>query len=127
MIKSNDLTTMEIPKLVKVDLNNKFIYVALEINKNSYHDRTVYAPGVKPPIDNSNIAIVAYSWTHGVRMWVTVIGDVNLVDTFADMEVYEGFLYVVVNSFSTKYSTNASQTDINYYRMRYENGFIVGS
>jgi hypothetical protein len=36
---------MEIPKLVKIDQNNKFIYVALEINKNKYHDRTVYSPG----------------------------------------------------------------------------------
>jgi hypothetical protein len=51
-------------------------------------------------------------------MWVTVVGDVNLVDTFVDMDVYGGFLYVIVNSFSTKYSANASQTDINYYRMR---------
>lgn len=109
---------MEIPKVVKIDKNNKFIYVALEINKNLYHDRTVYTPGEQPPIDNSNVAIVAYSWTHGVRMWVTVVGDENLADSFADMDIYGGYLYVVVNSFSTKYSANASQTDINYYRLR---------
>jgi hypothetical protein len=60
-------------------------------------------------------------------MWVTVVGDEYLADSFVDMEIYGGYLYTVVNSFSTKYSTNASQTDINYYRIRQENGFIMGS
>jgi hypothetical protein len=56
------------------------IYVALDINKNKYHNRTVYSPGSLPPNDNSNVAIVGYSWTHGVRMWVTVVGDDTLTD-----------------------------------------------
>ena len=42
----------------------------------------------------------------------------------ADMEVYGNNVYVVTNSFSTEYSTNSSQTDIYYYRMRSENGYI---
>ena len=116
---------MELPKQVKIDTKNKLIYVAVEINKNKYHGRTVYAPGELPPIDNSNVAMVAYSWTHGVRLWVTVLGDKKLGDSFADMDCYGGYLYVIVNSFSTKYSTNASQTDINYYKLRSENGFVL--
>lgn len=33
-------------------------------------------------------------------------------------------LVVFLNSYSTKYSTNSSQTDIYYYRMRSSNGYI---
>ena len=76
---------MEIPKQTKVDANNQQIYVAIEINKNLYHNRTVYSPGALPPQDNSNIAIVAYSWTFGVRLWVTVVGDPVYIDSFASM------------------------------------------
>jgi hypothetical protein len=41
------------------------------------------------------------------------------------MDVFNGFVYVIVNSFSTFYSSNSSQTDINYYKMRSENGFLI--
>jgi hypothetical protein len=51
------------------------IYIAVEINKNWYNNKTVYAPGALPAEDNANIAIIAFSWTHGVRMWTTVIGN----------------------------------------------------
>ena len=126
VILSSDQETMEIPKKVKIDPLNKMIYVALEINKNKYNNRTVYLPGELPPIDNSNVAIVGYSWTHGVKTWVTVVGDEIFGDSFADMACFGNYLYVTVNSFSTQYSTNSSQTDINYYRLRSENGFIEG-
>lgn len=39
---------MEIPRAVRVDLDNERIYLAVEINKNKYHDRTVYEPGALP-------------------------------------------------------------------------------
>jgi hypothetical protein len=58
---------MEIPREVKVDLANQQIYISIEINKNKYLDRTVYSPGEDPGLDNSNIAIIAYKWTHGIR------------------------------------------------------------
>lgn len=41
-IKSEDPNTMEIPRRVRVDIDNQRIYIAIEINKNKYHDRTVY-------------------------------------------------------------------------------------
>ena len=85
-IKSEYPSTMENPKLVRVDKNNQMIYIALEINKNIYHGSTVYQPGNSPGSDNANVAIVGYSWTHGVRLWVTVLGDATWPDTFGDME-----------------------------------------
>lgn len=66
---------MEIPRAIRVDPAYKLIYIAVEINKNKYHNRTVYSPGDLPGLDNSNVAIIAYTWTHAVRQWVTVIGD----------------------------------------------------
>jgi hypothetical protein len=99
---------MEIPRAIRVDENYKLIYVAIEINKNKYHNRTVYSPGELPGLDNANVAIVAYSWTHGVRQWVTVVGDKQYQDVFGDMEVHDGYLYAVTNSFTTKYTTNSS-------------------
>jgi hypothetical protein len=80
MILSEDQEIMEAARGVKVDLDNKMIYLAVEINKQKYHDRTVYAPGSAPGEDNSNVAIHGYSWEHGVRIWTTVIGNVNFTD-----------------------------------------------
>lgn len=37
---------------------------------------------------------------------------------------FGNYLYVFLNSFSTKYSTNTTQTDIYYYRLRASNGDI---
>lgn len=34
---------------------------------------------------------------------------------------------MVVNSYSTTYSTNSSQRDINYYKLRVENGYIAAN
>lgn len=76
-------------------------------------------------MDNANVAIHGYSWTHGVREWTTLIGNENFTDSFGRMKNHGNYLYVFLNSFSIKYSTNTSQTDIYYYRMRSSNGFIV--
>lgn len=46
------------------------------------------------------------------------------MDYVADLECYGNNVYAILNSFSTTYSTNSSQTDIYYYRMRSENGYI---
>jgi len=74
-VTSEDETTMEQVKGVTVDTENEMIYLAVEINKNKYHGRTVYAPGALPGIDNSNIAIIGFKWVFGVREWVTVCGN----------------------------------------------------
>eukprot|EP00347_Sterkiella_histriomuscorum_P007679 403347989 len=123
-IKSEDPTVMEIPRTVRVDIDNSRIYLGIEINKNKYHGRTVYQPGALPGDDNSNVAIIGYSWNYGTRLWTTVIGNEQYMDTIADIECYGNNIYVVLNSFSTQFTTNSSQTDIYYYRLRSENGFI---
>ena len=101
-----------------VDIDNKRLYVAIEINKNLYNNRTVYAPGDLPPSDNSNVAIVSYTWDYGVREWVTILGDKQYSDYFSAFEVYGNNVYVVLNSYTTTYNTVASYTDIYYYRLR---------
>ncbi len=124
---SEESTVMEAARGVKVDLDNKMVYLALEINKQKYHDRTVYKPGTEPGEDNGNVAILAYSWTHGVRMWTTVVGNEVFTDYFGRMANLGNHLYVYLNSYSTVYSTNSSQTDIYYYKIRASNGFIETS
>lgn len=123
MVLSEDQDIMEAARGVKVDLDNNMIYLAVEINKQKYHGRTVYEPGDYPGEDNSNVAIHGYSWHHGVRLWTTVIGNVNFTDKFSRMENWGNYLYVFVNSFSTEYST-ISNYDIYYYRIRSLNGVI---
>jgi hypothetical protein len=80
MVLSEDQEVMEAARGVKIDLDNDMIYLAVEINKQKYHGRTVYSPGDSPGEDNSNVAIHGYSWVHGVRTWTTVIGNVNFTD-----------------------------------------------
>lgn len=99
---------MEQPKGIKVDIDNDKLYLAVTINKNKYHNRTVYAPGSAPGLDNENIAIICYSWTHAVRLWTTVVGNPLYPDSFAAMEPYGNYIYVYLNSHSTQYSTNSS-------------------
>jgi hypothetical protein len=123
MVLSEDQEIMEAARGVKVDLDNNMIYLAVEINKQKYHGRTVYNPGDAPGEDNSNVAIHGYSWQHGVRTWTTVIGNVNFTDKFSRMEHWGNYLYVFLNSFSTEYSTT-SNYDIYYYKIRSLNGVI---
>ena len=101
MIYSEDPEVMESSRGVTVDFENEMVYIAVEINKQEYHGRTVYTPGTLPGSDNSNIAINAYSWRHGVRTWTTVIGNANFIDSFARMKSFGNNLYVFLNSFST--------------------------
>jgi hypothetical protein len=68
---------------VNIDFSNEMVYLAVEINRNKYHDSTVYSPNSKPSMDNSNIAIIGYSWTHAVRLWTTVVGNENYADLFS--------------------------------------------
>lgn len=77
---------------------------------------------MQPGTDNSNVAIVCYSWTHGIREWVTVVGNDVFSDVFVDLQYWANNVYVVVNSVTLAYSQNASQTDINYFKLRSENG-----
>ena len=37
-IKSEDPNIMEIPRKIKIDIENKRVYIGIEINKNKYHD-----------------------------------------------------------------------------------------
>ena len=100
------------------------IYIALGINKQSYFNRTVFEPGDQPGQDNANVAIHGYSWFHGVRVWTTVMGDPIYSDQFARMKPYGNSLYVFLNSYSTVYTDDPTKTDILYYRLRANNGFI---
>lgn len=77
---------MEIPKGIRVDVDNQRIYLAIEINKNKYHDRTVYAPGALPGPDNSNVAVIGYAWSYATRLWVTLVGNPTLMDKFANID-----------------------------------------
>jgi hypothetical protein len=107
-IKSEDDKTMEIPKKVFMDVENRRVYLAIEVNKNRYHDQTVYAPGAQPGIDNSNVAIVCYQWTHGIRQWITLLGSEIYSDVFVALQQYENDVYVVANVVTSLYSTNSS-------------------
>lgn len=80
MVLSEDPQTMEAACGVRIDLDNNMIYLAVEINKQKYHGSTVYPPGGNPGQDNANVAIHGYSWSHGVRIWTTVIGNENFTD-----------------------------------------------
>ena len=80
IILSENPEIMEAARGVLVNFDNNMIYLSVEINKNKYFGRTVYTPGDNPGVDNSNIAIHGYSWTHGVRIWTTVLGNVNFTD-----------------------------------------------
>lgn len=74
-VQSRDDQVMEQLKGVEVDVEREMIYVAVEVNKNNYHQSSIYEPGTDPGYDNSNIAVVAYSWEFGVREWVLMAGN----------------------------------------------------
>jgi hypothetical protein len=98
---SEDPLVMETARGVEIDLDNRMVYIAVQINKQEYHNRTVYKPGKEPGEDNPNIAIVGYNWNHGVRIWTTVIGNENLTDTFGKFQSWGNYLYVFLNTYST--------------------------
>lgn len=57
--------------------------------------------------------------------WVNVFGDKTYIDYFAGMAKYGNMIYVLTTSFSTKFSQDATNRDINYYRVRKENGYVA--
>ena len=76
---------MEIPRKIFMDVENRRVYLAIEVNKNRYNEMTVYAPGAQPGVDNSNVAIICYDWTHGTRRWISMLGSSIYSDVFVDL------------------------------------------
>lgn len=112
---------------VYIDADNDRIYAIIDINVNKYENRNVVPPGIEPTLDNPNIAIVALSFDFGTRLWVTLIGDIQGVDYFSGLSIYNGHLYVALTSYTTAYSNDITQTDIIYTKIRSDNGLIVSS
>ena len=69
---------------------------------------TVYSPGAEPGIDNSNVAIICYEWTHGTRLWVSLLGSDIYSDVFVDLTQYANDIFIVINSVTSQYSSNSS-------------------
>lgn len=123
--ESETVGTSELPKAVYIDVDNSRIYVVVDINTNRYYDRSVYAPGEAPTSDNPNIAIFAFSFDFGTRLWVTVLGDSSNIDYFSGLSMYNGHLYVALTSHTDVYSSDESQSDIIYTKLRSDNGKVV--
>lgn len=123
--ESDSLDTAEYAKSVYIDLEHDRIYAVVDINTNKYYERTVYEPGEEPGHPNPNIAIFAFSFDFGTRLWVSVIGDSSNIDTFSGLSMYNGHLHVALTSHTDQYSTDESQTDIIYTKIRSDNGHIV--
>lgn len=124
---SNTNATSERALAVYVDIANERIYAVVDININRYYERTVYAPGEDPGQDNPNIAIMAFSFHYGTRLWVTIIGDSSNIDYFSGLSIYSGHLHVALTSHTDNFSPDESQTDIIYTKIRSDNGKIVSS
>lgn len=123
--ESDSLDTAEYAKSVYVDVVNDRIYAIVDVNTNKYYERTVYEPGEEPGLPNPNIAIFAFSFDFGTRLWVSVIGDSTNIDVFSGLSIYNGHLHVALTSHTDQYSTDESQTDIIYTKIRSDNGYIV--
>ena len=118
-------TTSEIAKTVYIDIENDRIYAVIDINTNKYYERTVYEPGEDPGYDNPNIAIMAFSFDFGTRLWVTVIGDSTNIDYFSGLSMYNGHLHIALTSHTDTFSADETQTDIIYTKIRIDNGKVV--
>ena len=116
--------TSEYAKSVYIDVKNERIYAIVDINTNLYQGSTVYKSGDVPSDNNPNIAIVAMSFEFGTRLWTAVIGDKNYLDYFCGLSIYNDHLYVLLTSHTDTYSTNESQNDIIYTKIRGDNGII---
>lgn len=84
-IQSQNPLVMEIPRKVYVDIENRRVYLTIEVNKNRYNGMTVYAPGALPGEDNSNVAIICYEWTHATLLWTSLLGSPVYSDIFVDL------------------------------------------
>ena len=56
---------------------------------------------------------------------MTVIGDSSNIDYFSGLSMYKGHLHVALTSHTDTYSSDESQTDIIYTKIRSDNGKIV--
>jgi hypothetical protein len=125
--ESNTMATSERAKSVYIDVVNERIYAVVDINVNKIYERTIYAPGEDPGYDNPNIAIYAFSFHFGDRLWVTIIGDSSNTDYFSGLSIYAGHLHIALTSHTDTYSSDESQTDIIYTKIRSDNGKLVSS
>ena len=123
--ESTTNTTSEVAKTVYVDVDNDRIYAIVDINSNKYYERTVYDAGEDPGLENPNIAIMTFSFEFGTRLWVSVIGDNSNIDNFSGLSMYKNYLHVALTSHTDTYSSDESQTDIIYTKLRSDNGLIV--
>lgn len=97
---------------VHLDRQTDRVFVALDINVNNYLNNTVHRAGEKPQPNNANIAITCFDEHYATRLWSAVVGDNTYQDYFVNMGSYGNYLYVATNSFSTKYNSDATKTDI---------------
>ena len=125
--ESETTTTSEIAKTVYIDVVNQRIYAVVDINSNSYYSKSVYAPDEAPSPDNPNIAIFAFSFDFGTRLWVTVLGESTNIDYFSGLSMYKGHLHVALTSHTDEYSSDESTTDIIYTKLRSDNGKIISN
>jgi hypothetical protein len=123
--ESDSQTTSEMAKSVYVDVENQRIYAVLDINTIKYCERTVHEPNEISETENPNIAIVAFSFEFGTRLWVSVIGDKDHIDYFSGLSMYKGHLHIATTSHTNVYSTDEYQTDIIYTKIRSDNGRVV--
>ena len=124
--ESNTLDVSEQVNGVYIDADNERIYAVVDVNTNSYFNRTIYEPGDIPSdIMNPNIAIIGFSFDYGLRLWTTLLGDPENVDYFVGLSIYDGHVYAVLNSHTSTYSTDETQTDIIYAKIRGDNGYVV--
>ena len=64
------------------------------------------------------------SFDFGTRLWTVVLGDKDYADSFSGLSIYNEHLYVLVTSHTDTFSTNQSQNDIIYTKIRGDNGEI---
>ena len=60
----------------------------------------MYEAGEQSRQNNPNIAVLAYSFSHVVRKWVTLVGDPQYTDYFRGVRVWGNDLYVLTTSYS---------------------------
>ena len=123
--ESETASTSETTKTVYVDATNRVIYAVVDINTNTFYGKNVFYSGEVSETDNPNIAIVAFSFDFGTRLWVAVLGDKDNIDYFSGLSIYNGHLHVALTSHTNEYSTDEYQTDIIYTKIRADNGRIV--
>lgn len=124
IIESADPEVSERLVDIKVDTVHEQIYIALDINTNTYKGASIYQAGDEQRLNNPNIAIIAYSFKNAVIKWIKIIGDLDNIDYYADMEINGNSLIVALNSYTMNFSSLVPSKDILVYEFRYETGVI---